>query len=505
MKKNLLIILVILTLICIECGSFIQESILSFSSKNPILQTCTEIIYSKIYSGKTFYNDVLDKMNKKEYSFPNIVPSGDMPSLYTAVRKDKTGEIKDLAELFMNPETKEEDRLEIIDNILFKMSGSENIDENSRGEYINAKHLNALEKVMGRKFFSTYDASHDGENPKNPNLVAGQLLEDGYYVLRLYYYASLMNEMLFSNPDLKDTKPKQNLYFLNMKKINKYLNKQIEIDETKGKEKVYQTAAVIKGFGLWDKILDHKAFDVYNDDCFYTLFTQNDRDLKWKIDSLARVPLKKAHESKQASECYRAAENEELDGLHLRKGDDVIYGGNKNDRFIGGSGNDILDGGDGNDTIDGWLDDDIIYGGNGNDILRGGQGNDIIIAGDGDDEIYPDHNDENETAEGDDIIRGSQGNDNIVSVFGNDTYIFNKGDGNDIVSDFKGNDTIYFGDGITWADLSFIKEKDDMLITIDDTKDSILIKDWFKSEDNIIENFRFKAGMAHRANEIKIE
>ena len=111
----------------------------------------------------------------------------------------------------------------------------------------------------------------------------------------------------------------------------------------------------------------------------------------------------------------------------------------------------------------------------------------------------------NETAEGDDIIRGSQGNDNIVSVFGNDTYIFNKGDGNDIVSDFKGNDTIYFGDGITWADLSFIKEKDDMLITIDDTKDSILIKDWFKNEDNIIENFEFKTGMAHRANEIKIE
>ncbi|WP_338824485.1 hypothetical protein [Bradyrhizobium septentrionale] len=69
-------------------------------------------------------------------------------------------------------------------------------------------------------------------------------------------------------------------------------------------------------------------------------------------------------------------------------GNDVLYGGNRNDTLSGDAGSDTLYGGDGNDRLDGGTGNDALYGGNGDDNMSftgagfdtfdGGAGNDTL-------------------------------------------------------------------------------------------------------------------------------
>ena len=77
----------------------------------------------------------------------------------------------------------------------------------------------------------------------------------------------------------------------------------------------------------------------------------------------------------------------------------IVNGGEGNDRMIGGRGDDTLDGGAGNDRIQGRGGDDTITGGSGRDILLGGNGEDLILAVDGER----------------DLIRGGRGLDRIFA------------------------------------------------------------------------------------------
>ncbi len=150
---------------------------------------------------------------------------------------------------------------------------------------------------------------------------------------------------------------------------------------------------------------------------------------------------------------------------------DTIFGGEGNDFINGNAGADYLDGGPGNDTIFGgqnegawqygktrtntihlregedelWgrdghdflngnMGSDFLSGGNGNDLLRGGQDDDYLDGGPGDDTLYGD-------LESDTLLPGA-GND--VVVLGNDP---NYGDGASdavfLISSEAGRDTIY--------------------------------------------------------------
>lgn len=78
-------------------------------------------------------------------------------------------------------------------------------------------------------------------------------------------------------------------------------------------------------------------------------------------------------------------------------GDDVLTGGNGNDRVYGASGNDVLSGGAGNDKLKGASGHDTLLGGSGGDDLKGGSGNDRLNGG-----------------AGSDRVRGGSGNDVLV-------------------------------------------------------------------------------------------
>lgn len=61
------------------------------------------------------------------------------------------------------------------------------------------------------------------------------------------------------------------------------------------------------------------------------------------------------------------------------RGDDVIAGGNRNDKIHGRDGDDVLSGGRGNDKLYGGKGNDSLSGGSGSDQLKGGAGNDLLV------------------------------------------------------------------------------------------------------------------------------
>jgi len=130
-----------------------------------------------------------------------------------------------------------------------------------------------------------------------------------------------------------------------------------------------------------------------------------------------------------------------LDILRGNSGDDVLYG-----HSASGVGDDaeqdLLYGGDGNDRLYGGLGDDTLYGDRGNDIVYGQNGQDKLNGGLGDDVLYG--------GQGNDFINGSIGQDQLFGDAGDD--ILDGGAGNDILEGNAGSDFMVGGSG---ADLLY--------------------------------------------------
>ena len=123
--------------------------------------------------------------------------------------------------------------------------------------------------------------------------------------------------------------------------------------------------------------------------------------------------------------------------------------------------------------------DDVIYAGEGTNTISGGNGNDIICSGSGNDTLRGDA--------GNDTLVGGKGNDNIEGGDGNDTYIWNWGDGFDTIYDSNGTDTLKLGEGITFEDLSFEREGNDLYVYVknDRSQGFLLRSEFYKSYQGI--------------------
>ena len=148
---------------------------------------------------------------------------------------------------------------------------------------------------------------------------------------------------------------------------------------------------------------------------------------------------------------------------------------NTGETITGTTFGDTIYANNGNDTVNAGNGDDTIYGGAGFDTLKGGNGNDILI--------------------------GGTGNDTLNGGYGDDTYIYNKGDGVDIIDDYEDNSTtgkndkIKFGSGITYDDLSFARDGDNLIITLfDDACQQIIIKNQFGNYHYWVEYLEFADG-----------
>ena len=83
--------------------------------------------------------------------------------------------------------------------------------------------------------------------------------------------------------------------------------------------------------------------------------------------------------AKDAEDEYHYLSNVEILDFVGSEGNDVIRGGDGNDRIDGDRGDDILGGGGGNDVIEDDHGDDVLDGGSGSNTLSGGRGDDIFV------------------------------------------------------------------------------------------------------------------------------
>ncbi|WP_179197297.1 calcium-binding protein [Stenotrophomonas rhizophila] len=186
-------------------------------------------------------------------------------------------------------------------------------------------------------------------------------------------------------------------------------------------------------------------------------------------------------------------------------GDDLLYGLDGNDSLFGGSGSDMLYGDTGNDYHDGGEGIDHMEGGAGDDIYIVDDSADVVVEaiGAGKDQVqssasyvladsienlfltgngvingsgnsldnYLAGNAEANIIHGqggNDTIVGGAGNDTLVGGSGDDKYVFDTGSGTDRVDNTGGGfDGVFFTSGISRERISFSRDGNDLLITLD--------------------------------------
>jgi len=149
---------------------------------------------------------------------------------------------------------------------------------------------------------------------------------------------------------------------------------------------------------------------------------------------------------------YGGADDDQLNGaagrdkLYGDAGNDTLNAGDGNDKLYGGAGNDVMDGGRNNDRLFGEHGNDLMDGGHGNDLLNGGAGDDVMSGGAGNDRMFG--------GDGNDRIEGGQGRDTMYGGKGADVFVFAGQSGRDTIVDFTDGDQIALGAGIGYDDIT---------------------------------------------------
>lgn len=164
----------------------------------------------------------------------------------------------------------------------------------------------------------------------------------------------------------------------------------------------------------------------------------------------------------------------EIDGvkMHVTDKDSPfrhIYGGNGDDVLKAVVDDSIMHAFGGDDTVYGSKENDVIYGNEGNDTVYAGNGNDFVYGG-----------------AGNDIIDGGEGNDLLYGGFGDDTYIFDKNCGTDVINDTEGTSVIKLTNEVSLADLRIDSVGEDVVISIRDTDNKLIITDFKQNPDNYV-------------------
>ena len=209
--------------------------------------------------------------------------------------------------------------LELIDKILFRWCGSENINPSSRGVNIDARVLGVIEKFTGSKF--------NGVAGENPNTEAANVLNTMYDEIKRYVSLEIG--------------------------LQSYLEEYLDLIQVKynGKSnEISYDLSELENFALASNEQDKVAIALKQISGLYKNNTLLMPELEKTIDTL-----------KESSEKFNTIYNINK-SITATIGNDVIVGSNDNDLIIGYKGNDKISGGAGND----------IY------VFRKGDGQDII-------------------------------------------------------------------------------------------------------------------------------
>ena len=456
-------------------------------------QTDATDVWFKVDKGDTFNTDNL-AIDKDIAKLPYIQGFGNVSDLHTAMQKDAV--LKEMVKAYLTADTKTRESL--LNNLIYRWTGSEQIDPVSRGKYIDdARKLVTLENLTGSDFLGTWCW---GEIDSDPHSKAAPILIKEFNKFAEYVSASLLAEgvykELFFPIILAQWNAEQQKIEYDYSKLNQELVKLVEnnqldearelmqIDKNLGK---YNSAArerqqanllkVARDNGLIAQLygeIDNIFISSNGNDSFNGNEWQKDRYLfrsghgQDVIKDFGYV-----HEKNKRNDlCFEGAKL--ADTQFVRSGNDLIikaYGTNDSVTLLGyfnssynrafnfvfdnetityeelmsrytftysgDDGDNEIPGCDGKDILSGGAGNDTLWGEAGDDILDGGEGNDILKGGEGCDILIGGTgNDILEGGAGYDILIGGTGNDILNGGDGHkDRYEFEAGHGQDVVKD----------------------------------------------------------------------
>lgn len=300
----------------------------------------------RTYSLATTWADVPSEVA----ALPDLPGYGTVHDLHQAMVLDTTGSLKTLVAAYV-AESNEGQRHTLLDQIVYAWIGVNGIDPASRGNYVDARQLAALEKLLGDGFYQPGWGA-------NPGSTAGKEIGAAYAHLANSLSAQLDAQTIYANlyadiawiwdgaaqtshPDFTGAIAA--------------LQAQLDIDPAAG-------LVLLDGFARNLKVLDR--IDAAG----------------WQslVDGLAPA-------NPDAAEILRRAQLNTLTGhaaadkLDGGSGDDYLLGFGGDDILNDQGGNDILEGGAGNDTLEGGSGNDLMDGGAGNDVLDGNSGSDVYL------------------------------------------------------------------------------------------------------------------------------
>lgn len=433
-------------------------------------------------SGIEISNEVL--------ALPNAKGFGNVYDLHEAIMLDP--ELKGLVEAVL-AETDAAIRNDLLDALIYRWTGVEDIDPNSRdnkdyGHVMDARQLEALEELVGREYLGTYCNSRRDPNPHGP--AASYVIAE-YRKFKYYTEAQLLvhNDptLVMGVIDSLFFGSGRTSFIVNWDKLNKEVTKLVSAGN---KVKALEMLTLLDHLGIYTSSYQEQKQQIIESG---SEFGNILKDLHgainiiyinsktWPTDPLNANGIEgygnidiirfssdvsaehiELTRHKNTLIIFDKLTGQKLEilnyfnekGLSTRATTEIQFiqgqeveiwyaeqikvmvqkSTNGDDELYGYDSGDYLTGGLGNDTIWGYAGNDTLYGNEGNDSLNGGYGNDILDGGVGNDTLYGGY--------GNDLLVGGYGNDQLSGDGGDDTLI--GGSGNDTLWGGSGNDTYIF-------------------------------------------------------------
>ncbi len=408
---------------------------------------------------------------------PDFRGYGTAHSLHQAMVRDTAGTLKGLVQSFATS-TDPAQRGVLVEQILFRWTGSDGINPTSRGALMDARQVAVLEAFMGQGYVGYAGAT-------NPYHTSAPILQQAFTDLKELVYAGLM-----AQTHLSDLYARVGLAWNDAQGLvgdltaaAAELQHRLATDPVKARTDLAEFARGLRAFGA-EQAPDYWAFR--------DMLVAQDPTLEWIIDSLGRNPItgtagRDVLSGTAGADALRGGPGDDVlrggagndviygdegvDALWGHDGDDVLVGGAGNDQLYGENGRDRLEGADGDDLLSGDGGDDTLLAGAGNDRLNGGAGDDVLRGDEGADQLFG--------GDGADVLEGGPGSDSLQGNRGGDVYLFGRGSGQDSLQDIGDTsgapDVIRLGPGIGARDVSIRRSGDHLVLAATGTADQLTV------------------------------
>jgi Ca2+-binding RTX toxin-like protein len=498
-------------------------------------QTDATDVWFDTEPGDSFNTENIE-IDKDIAKLPYVQGFGNVLDLHSAMQKDAV--LKDMVKDYLAADAKT--RASLLDELIYRWTGSNQVDPASRGSYIDARRLVTLEKLTASDYRNFWN---NGNSYPLENAALKLIAEFNHFadyvsacLLAEGVYKELFAPIILAQWDAERQKVGYDYSKLNQEIARLVSNNQldeakelIKIDQNLGK---YNSAMRTRRLDnlLKEAPKNGLIAQLYGErDNIFVSSSGNDR-FNGNEGQKDRYLFRAGHgqdvikdfgynyrENQYNDLCFEGAKL--ADAQFIRSGSDLIikaYDTNDSVTLLDYFNHTyscafnfvfddetityediksqyvfIQNGNDGNNTITGWQGKDILNGGAGNDTLNGEDGDDILNGGAGNDTLNG--------GNGYDILIGGTGNDILRGGdWHKDRYEFEAGHGQDVVRDDGSfskeqqntrNDLVFKGAKL--ADAEFICSGIDLIIKAYGSVDSVTLPGFFDIYDQGTRAFNF--------------